>query len=96
MNSGIDLNTPLWKLTVGEFLDLQKKTDEPVETIDFTDNKNVHGIAGIAKLLGVSNSMVHKYRDEGWIEPAITQYGRAIICNAAMALELFKKQSEKK
>jgi hypothetical protein len=97
-----DLNTPLWQLTVGEFLELQQVAvkEEPVETttkkVDFTGDHYVHGIAGIAHLLGCSKSMVHRHRADGWINPAISQRGRTIICDAPMALELFKKQKNER
>jgi DNA-binding transcriptional MerR regulator len=52
----------------------------------------VYGISGIAKLLGCSKTMVHEYRKKGWIEPAIKQYGRKIVCDARLALELFGKR----
>jgi predicted site-specific integrase-resolvase len=55
----------------------------------------VHGINGIATLLGVSKTMVHYYRKKGWIEPAIKQTGRKIICDAPLALELFGKNEPK-
>jgi hypothetical protein len=87
-----DLNTRIIDLTVGELLELlngQKR--EPVERIEYTD-KFVHQISGIAKLLGVSKTMVHKYRKNGWIEPAIKQSGRKIICDASLALQLFGEQ----
>jgi hypothetical protein len=92
-----DLNTPLWQLTLGDLLDAIQKLQqpEPPKIEDYTDNKYVHNISGIAKLLGCSKPMVSTYRKEGWIEPAITQRGRKIICNAPLALELFGNQQNK-
>jgi len=93
-----DLNTPVWQLTAGELIEfivgsmhnvIPERNNKP----DFEhSDKYVYGIAGIAKLLGVSNTMVHEYRKQGWIEPAIKQLGRKIVCDAPLALELFGKR----
>jgi hypothetical protein len=92
----IDSNTPLCLLTVGEFLGLQQAVEESKEvTEDYTGDRYVHGLAGIARLLGCSKPTVWKYRQDGWIEPAISQYGRVIICDAPLALELFRQQKNK-
>jgi hypothetical protein len=92
-----DLNTPVWQLTVGELIDCIVNYPPPEQTviqnIEHVD-KYVCGIAGIAKLLGVSKSMVHEYRKKGWIEPAIRQTGRKIICDAQLAVELFGKKND--
>ncbi|MDR3246065.1 MAG: DUF3853 family protein [Prevotellaceae bacterium] len=95
-----DLNTPIWQLTVGEFLELQNiRKDEEKETTksaDYTDSKYVYGLAGIARLLGCSKTMVWNYRQKGWIEPAIHQNGRKIVCDAPLALELFREKENAK
>ena len=90
-----DLNTPVWQLTAGELIDFLVDNMSPERSAksDFEhSDKYVYGIAGIAKLLGVSNTMVHGYRKQGWIEPAIRQHGRKIVCDAPLALELFGKR----
>jgi hypothetical protein len=91
-----DLNTPVWQLTARELIDLFVGSMRPEEqsakpSFEHCD-KYVYGIAGIAKLLGVSNTMVYEYRKQGWIEPAIKQNGRKIVCDAPLALELFGKR----
>jgi hypothetical protein len=90
-----DLNTPVWQLTAGELIDFIIDRISPKEQEKPTfehDDKYVYGIAGIAKLLDVSKTMVSEYRKQGWIEPAIKQYGRKIICDREKALELFGKR----
>ena len=89
-----DLNTPVWQLTVGELLDFMIESVKPAETKTTFEHKDryVYGIPGIANLLGVSKFMVWKYRKQGWIEPAIRQVGRKIVCDAPLALELFGKK----
>ncbi|MDR0864995.1 MAG: DUF3853 family protein [Candidatus Symbiothrix sp.] len=92
----IDRNKPSWQLTTGELFDfiveiMKPKQTESTATFEHSD-KYVYGIAGIAKLLDVSPTTVYEYRKQGWIEPAIKQYGRKIICDAPLALELFGKR----
>jgi hypothetical protein len=90
-----DLNTPIWQLTAGDLLELLSERTKPIEQPEepLKCNENlVYGIHGIAKLFGVSRQMIHEYRRQGWIEPAIQQVGRNIICNAPLALELHKKR----
>jgi hypothetical protein len=82
--------------TVGTFgTGNTKSKPEPESPAPYTANC-VYGISGIAKLLGCSTTTVSKYRLQGWIEPAITQNGRKIICDAKLALELFDKRGGKK
>ncbi|MDR1938742.1 MAG: DUF3853 family protein [Tannerellaceae bacterium] len=89
----IDLNTRIIDLTIGELLEYIKPqvAQQPSMPVKCDENI-VYGIDGIAKLLGVSKSTVWQYRNEGWLEPAIKQTGRKIICDAALALELFGKR----
>jgi len=91
-----DLNTRLIDLTLadlGDFIAGYLKPEQPEKPAVKHRDDCVYGITGIAKLLGVSNTMVHEYRKRGWIEPAIKQCGRKIICNKTLALELFGKRN---
>jgi hypothetical protein len=91
------LNTRIIDMTAGELVDLlqsQAQTAQTAQTLNpliCERESYVYGIAGIANLLGVSRTMVHKYRKNGWIEPAISQNGRKIVCNSTIALKLFGK-----
>jgi hypothetical protein len=92
-------NTPIWQLTVGELTDLLRQIVVPAEPeivvrLD-SDERYVYGIKGIAKLLGCSRVQVHEYRRQGWIEPAIKQYGRKIMCDKDLALKLFGEKRKK-
>ena len=85
----MNLNTRLIDITLGDFLEfLDKRNNQHAHVVEKPKNY-VHGISGIANLLGVSKTTVWKYRDKGWIEPAIKQDGRTIVCDADLALELF-------
>jgi hypothetical protein len=92
-------NTPIWQLTVGEFVELIQKNIHPAEPVPMvrqdTEDAYVYKIDGIAKLLGVSKTQVYKFRKEGWLEPAIDQYGRKIICNKELAKKLFGERGRK-
>lgn len=89
-----NLNTPIWQLTVGEFLELQAehgrvegtqdKIPEPVE-------RYVYGLSGLASLFGCSKRSAMNLKASGKIDKAIIQEGRKIIVDAALALELVKK-----
>jgi hypothetical protein len=90
------MDTPLWQLTAREFIALMQQSSPPAETEPASDAPEyVHGIAGIAELFGCSKIQIHKYRKQGWIEPAIRQYGRTIVCDARLAMELFGKRYKK-
>ena len=79
MNTAEYLNKPLFSLTVGEFLELQKRAEQPV-VVDFTGKpeKYVYGIAGIAKLFGCSMRTASKIKSSGRIDKAVQQLGRKI------------------
>ena len=89
------LDTRIIDLTIGEFIEAlneRDKLDHPAIPALKPHEKRVIGLAGIANLLGCSRTTVNTYRRQGWIEPAIKQIGRKIICDAPLALELFGKQ----
>lgn len=99
--STTDYNTPLFKLTVGELLDLVEKKIkdqplEPVETIAPPGKKYVYGLSGIADLFGCSKTQAHRIKKSGKIDGAITQTGRLIIVDADKALKLAGKKNKKK
>ena len=92
MNTAIlDLNKPLWQLTVGEFLELTNQT--PTVTVDNmpTEKRLVYGIAGIAQLFNCSMTTANRIKASGRINRAISQHGRIITVDADLALELMKK-----
>lgn len=91
-----DLNTPLFRLTAGEFLDLLERGTQP-ETIDTTKDgtKHVYGLAGIAELFGCSKTQASRIKQSGKINGALTQVGNLIIVEAEKALELAGKAKNK-
>lgn len=90
-----DLNTPIWQLTVGEFLELQKKEDPAKAEVQNQPNvaqKYVYGIAGIAELFNCSKTTANAIKQSGKIDKATRQVGRKIIVDASLALELVGKK----
>lgn len=94
------LNTPIWQLTVGEFLELTEKSFHPMlekaksaQPSNKQEKRLVYGIAGLAKLLSCSMTTAQKYKNSGVFDKAITQIGRKIIIDADLALKLAGKLS---
>lgn len=87
-----DLNTPIWQLTIGEFLELQERFVPllPAQTANMPEPlpKYVHGIKGLANLLGSSVATAQKIKSSGKIDKAVKQIGRKIIIDAELALKL--------
>jgi hypothetical protein len=96
----IDLNTPVWQLTAGDFLDLLERGSKPVTVIDTTkdDRHFVYGLAGIAELFGCSKTTANRLKQSGKIDKAIYQIGNKIIVDADKALKLiaYSKTSNSK
>lgn len=80
----INPNTPLWKLTVQEFLEISKKSIQ--------DNKYEYGLKGIAKIFGCSVSKASEIKSSGILNDAIIQRGNIIIVDKQKALELFAQK----
>ena len=81
MDKKITDNTPLSELTVGEFLELLRSGGQSAP------RPVVHGLQGLADLLGTSVSTVKRYRD--LLAPAIAQRGRTVVVDADKALRLW-------
>lgn len=79
----IDLKTPIWQLTIEEFLEVSK---------NFTaEKKYEYGLKGLAKILGCSVSKASEVKSSGILDKAIIQNGNIIIIDKEMALQLFGK-----
>ncbi|MDV3926412.1 hypothetical protein CMT52_13320 [Elizabethkingia anophelis] len=84
----IDPTTPLWQISVGEFLELQHKNKG--------DKRYEFGLKGIAKIFGCSVSHANRIKGSGIIDEAIIQNGNIIIIETEKALQLFGEKKEKK
>ncbi|QHN64601.1 DUF3853 family protein [Bergeyella cardium] len=91
----IDRDTPIWQLTLGEFIHALKNANEPPKTEQepVRENKEyVHGISGLARLIGCSTSHAARLKGQGIFDEAIIQRGRKIIIDKEKALELFNNK----
>lgn len=77
----IDPKTPIWKLTVEEFLAVSKNIN--------SEKKYEYGLKGLAKILGCSVSKASEVKSSGILDNAIIQNGNIIIIDKEKALELF-------
>lgn len=85
---------PLFQITAGEFLFLQKNfiIEEPSTSSEpEKGKKHVYGILGIARLLDCSKSTANRIKKSGIIDKAIIQNGRKIIVDAQLALKLIQE-----
>lgn len=79
----IDLKTPIWQLTVGEFIEISKQIFE---------KKYEYGLKGLAKILGCSVSKASEIKSSGILDEAIIQNGNIIIIDKEKALQLFAQK----
>jgi hypothetical protein len=79
-----DLKTPIWQLTVEEFLEVSKNINP--------EQKYEYGLKGLAKILGCSVSKASEIKSLGILDEAIIQNGNIIIIDKEKALNLFAKK----
>ena len=80
----IDPRTPIWRLTVEEFLEVSKKIN--------SEKKYEYGLKGLAKMLGCSISKASEIKSSGLLDDAIIQNGNIIIIDKEKALALFAQK----
>ena len=85
----IDPSTPLFQLTVEQFLSLTQINQEKL-----TAKKYEYGIKGIQKIFKCSKSKAFSLKKSGILNEAITQNGKYIVIDAEKAIELFNKSNE--
>jgi len=88
----VDKATPIWQLTVGEFIELQQETIKPHTIIAAPEKRFVYGIAGIADLFSCSKTTANAIKQSGKIDRAIVQVGRKIAVDAELAMSLVGKK----
>lgn len=86
-----DPNTPIWQLTIGEFMELINQTQTVAIDNMPKEKRLVYGIAGIAQIFNCSMTTANRIKASGKIDRAISQCGRMITVDADLALELMKK-----
>ena len=81
------LDTKIADLTVGEFQELLRTALCPAAS----DGEYATGISGLAKALGVSYSTAKRLKASGVLDKAITQTGKVIITDVALARQLLTR-----
>lgn len=97
---GIAADTPLWKLTVGEFRALVaseiggavKTAAEDAKSRESAGKWLVYGIDGLAKLMGCGKTQAAEVKRSGILDEAITQNNKTIIIDAELALRLLRER----
>lgn len=89
----MDQNTRIIDLTVAQLAEvIDKAVEDSLNRRDQPTDyapRYVHGIKGIADLLGVSERQARYIKSSGIISKAIMQQGRTIITDANKAIQLF-------
>ena len=87
----IDPNTRIIDLTVADLMEIiGKEATVTTDNSQMTERRLVYGIAGIAQIFNCSMTTANRIKQSGKIDRAITQYGRKIVVDANLALELIK------
>lgn len=106
MNTAFQItdDTPVAMLTVGQqrqmiasavqeaVLAMFSNNGNAPKTVNAPEKRYVYGISGIASLFKVSYVTASKLK-EGVLKPAVFQQGRKIMCDADLAMELFRQNS---
>ena len=86
--------TPIWQLTVGQFLSLMDSRNPHENTVKKSpERRYVKGLHGIISLFGCSKPTAMKLKNT-IIKDAVSQNGRVIITDAEKAIQLFKEYQE--
>ena len=86
--------TPIWQLTVGQFLSLMDSRNPHEHTVKKSpERRYVKGLHGIISLFGCSKPTAMKLKNT-IIKDAVSQTGRVIITDAEKAIQLFKEYQE--
>jgi hypothetical protein len=91
MMKNFDPSTPIWQLTIGEFMELINQVQTVTTDNTPKEKRFVYGIAGIAQIFNCSMTTANRIKASGKINRAISQCGRMITIDADLALELMKK-----
>ncbi len=94
MNKSI-MNKPLFQANLADFVEALKigfQNDDEDTVKPVSSGKNlVYGLAGLAQLLGCSQSTAQRIKNSGVLDSAISQCGKIIVIDADLTLELMKE-----
>ena len=83
-------DTPLFKLTVGEFKNLFESLVPKPQIVE--EDEYVYGYKGLASLLKCSKCKAKNLKLSGKIDKAIIQEGRTIMFHRKTVLEILKNR----
>lgn len=91
----MNTSTPIWQLTVGEFMELMRRchadVQPPKETVSpHKHERLIHGIDGLAEYLGISKTKAMSLRKSGAIDQAATQLGRRLVFDPEKLMKLLE------
>lgn len=90
------LDKPLFSMTGAEIIELFSlimAIEHKPAVQDFTKEKHVYGLIGLATLLGCGKTKAQSIKNSGILDDAIIQNGKKLIINAELALKLLKEKS---
>ncbi len=87
--NGIDPNTRLIDLTVGQLYELIASATEKATSVAKSEKRHAYGLAGIASTFGCSRRTAERIKASGVIDGAISQCGRTIVVDVEKALQLY-------
>jgi hypothetical protein len=88
------LNRRVMDLTVRELLELLGRVPAvDVNAMPTKEKEYVYGIAGIARMIHTSLGTAGRLKASGIIDAAVTQWGRTIVVDKELALELIRKSN---
>lgn len=94
MLSNSILEKQLFAMTGAEIIELFSSImpiEQKPKIIDYTSDKFVYGLAGLANLLGCGKTKAQEIKNSKIIDAAIIQSGKKLIINAELALQLMKE-----
>lgn len=99
MPTKINDATRIIDLTVGQLEDLTRtwvrsEVASAKAGEDHQNKRHIHGLKGLAKLLGCSVTRACQINTSGVIEPALTRLGNLMIFDADMVLALLKEHND--
>jgi hypothetical protein len=94
----LNLDSPLWQLTIREFIELMKRVEQPPIINKIIDPENIEfGILGIMKTFNVKRSTACKIKKSGAIDGAISKIGaKRFSIDAIKARKLLNKYNDEK
>lgn len=89
------LDKPIFQMTGGEFMQLMKHAQPPMEATekqDLSTGEFISGISGLARFLGCGRTKASEYRKSGLLEDATYDIGKKLFFHKEKVKEILKNQ----